>query len=184
MKERLKILFFPFILASCFFHINKIINFSNISIFFRVFLLISGIILISNKNKIKFGFTKKNFFKTIIFSIPFIILFLILDMSITNNFSFIPDYSIFNLINLFLLIGFTEELWFREIIFNELDGNYKKKILLSSIIFAIGHLTSLQSILFTFFHGISFGIVRYKYNNIYGLAFFHGCLNFLILSII
>ena len=182
------IFIFPFLLIIFFNFLYKLNSPSEefLHLVLRISLILSGLLFILlNKRDIKdFGFKKEKFLMGLLFSTIFLIIFVLIYICLTGNVS-IVEFSfylwLYKIIYYIILIGFPEELWFREIIYNEINNTEYNKILITAILFSLAHaFLGFQAVFWTFFHGLAFAMIRSRYNNIFSLSIYHGLLAFIV----
>lgn len=105
------------------------------------------------------------------------------------------QFNLFALVGLTtLLVGFSEELMYRGIVFAAFlkEGNPKKTIFISAITFSLLHAVnifgglslagSIGQLLLTFLFGLFFGLIRLRIKNIIPLIIFHWLWDFVLIG--
>jgi len=118
-----------------------------------------------------------------------IALLLFLGMEFIQLLLVIPSFNFdTNLFNIFyraffllVLVGYTEELWFRGILFEMFKGRFIPCVILGSFLFGLMHLPGRDfgTFIFTSIAGITFAVARFRGSSILSLAIAHGVMDFL-----
>lgn len=80
-----------------------------------------------------------------------------------------------------VIVGFTEELWFRGIWFEMFKGKFIPCVLIGSFVFGLWHLPGhdFVTFLFTSLVGFTFAVARFRGSSILSLSIAHGTIDFL-----
>jgi membrane protease YdiL (CAAX protease family) len=97
------------------------------------------------------------------------------------KFSYTVPVGIYKVFFYFVLVGFTEELWFRGIWFAAFKNRFLPCVLIGSILFAVPHVITggPTALLVTFLVGLVFAAARYRGASVLSLTIVHGAVDYL-----